>query len=69
MEEAINWILANISAGRTPIQIRVNTRYATEIINRNIVSANIILPPNAGEQHLIILIDQQNISWKATLCV
>lgn len=69
MEEAINWVIANINSGRNPVQIRVNNPYAAEIISRNIVPANIIVPSLAGEQHLIILIDQQNINWKATLCV
>lgn len=69
MESVINWVITNIDSGRIPIQIRVCEPYASEIINRNIVATNIIFPPNAGQEHQIALIDEQNNEWLATLCV
>lgn len=69
MENVINWVIANIEVGRIPTEIRVCEPYASELINRNIVAANIVFPPNAGQEHLIALTDDQNHEWLATLCV
>ena len=69
MESVINWVIANIDSGRIPTKIRVCEPYASELISRNIVAANIVFPPNAGQEHQIALTDNQNNEWLATLCV
>jgi hypothetical protein len=69
MESVINWVIANIDEGRIPTTIRVCEPYASELITRGIVAANIVFPPLSGEEHQIISIDNQNIEWRATLTV
>jgi hypothetical protein len=69
VESVINWVIANINEGRILTTIRVCEPYASELIVRDIVPANIVFPPLAGQQHLIFSIDEQNIEWCATLTV
>lgn len=69
MESVINWIIANIDEGRILTIIRVCEPYASELIVRNIVAANIVFPPSVGQEHQIISIDEKNIEWRATLTV
>ncbi len=69
MESVINWVLANIEIGRIPTAIRVCEPYASALIAQSVVSSSIISDCNVGEEHLICLTDNQNMEWKATLCV
>lgn len=69
MESVINWVITNIEEGRILTIIRVCEPYASELITRGIVTANIVFSPLAGEEHQIVSIDNQNIIWRATLTV